>query len=183
MTRLSHLESTSDGRSTPSLPIQRSQKRIKQSGFTLMEALIGISVIGLLAGMTFSRTDSWDRFATKGAADRFISAHHKARTAAVRFGAVAEIRIEPSTDRFWVQIDTSVSESGVMDTIGAVVDLSEDQVDLRATGSLLCFDPRGLVAAAAGCPTTGSLAVAFSRGDSSDSLTVTASGLLFKASQ
>ena len=155
---------------------------MNRSGFTLMEALMGISIVGLLAGMTFSRTDAWDRFAARGAADQFISAHQKARTAAVRFGTVAELHIDASHGRFWVEIDTTASGSGVMDTIGSVVDLSEKHVDLRATRSLLCFDPRGLIATAAGCPTTGSLAIAFSRGSASDTLTVTASGLLFKAS-
>ena len=156
---------------------------MNQSGFTLMEAMIGISVVGVMAGMTLNRTDTWDRFATKGAAEKFTSAHHKARVTAVRFGAVAELHIDAATDRFWVQIDTTASGSGGMDTIGVVVDLSEDHVDLRANSSVLCFDPRGLIAAAAGCPTTGSVAVAFSRGSSSDSLSITASGLLFKASQ
>ncbi len=147
-----------------------------------MEAMIGITVVGVMAGMTLNRTDTWDRFATRGAAEQFISAHHKARTTAVRFGAVAELHIDASTDRFWVQIDTTASGSGGMDTIGVVVDLSEDHVDLRANRSVICFDPRGLIAAAAGCPTTGSVAVAFSRGSSSDSMSATASGLLFKAS-
>ncbi len=154
---------------------------MRQSGFTIMEALIGVSVVGLLAGMTFSRTDTWDRFATKGAADQFTSAHQKARTAAVRFGDVAELHIDASGDRFWVQIDTTADGTGVMDTIGAVVNLRENGVDLRATRSLLCFDPRGLIAGRAGCPTTGSLGIVFSRGSSSDTLAVTASGLLFKA--
>ena len=156
---------------------------MKQSGFTLLELIIGVGIIGLLAGITLSRRDAWDRFATRGAADQFASAHHKARTAAVRFGAVAELHIDASADRFWIQIDTTASGSGVMDTIGRVVDLSEKHVELRATRSLLCFDPRGLVAAAAGCPTTGSLAIGFSRGGSSDALSVTASGLLFKGTQ
>ncbi len=162
--------------------MKRRQKRMKQSGFTLLELMIVISVVGLLAGITLRRTDAWDQFATRGAADQFTSAHQKARTTAVRFGAVAELHIDASTDRFWVQIDTTASGSGIMDTIGRVVDLSENQVDLRATRSLLCFDPRGLIAAAAGCPTQGSLAIAFSRGSSSDSMSATASGLLFKAS-
>ena len=137
-------------------------------------------MLSFLAGMSFRRTDTWDRFATKGAADQFTSAHQKARTAAVRFGAVAELHIDATGDRFWVQIDTTADGSGVMDTIGKVVDLSDNGVDLRSTRSLLCFDPRGLIAGRAGCPTTGSLGIAFSRKSSSDTLAVTASGLLFK---
>ena len=164
-------------------PDTEPQERMKESGFTLAEVTIGVSIIGLLAGITYRQTDAWDRIATRGAADQFISAHQKARTAAVRFGAVAELHIDASTDRFWVQIDTTSSGSGVMDTIGSVVDLSEHHVDLRATRSLLCFDPRGLIAAAAGCPSTGSLAIGLSRGSSSDTLNVTASGLLFRGAQ
>ena len=150
----------------------------------MMEMLAILLVLGVFAGTGLPRVrGAWEQFAVKGAADQFISAHQKARTAAVRFGAVAELHIDASTDRFWVQIDTTVSGSGVMDTIGQVVDLSEDEVDLRATRSLVCFDPRGLIASAAGCPTTGSLVIGFSRGSSSDTLVATASGLLFKASE
>ncbi len=170
------------------LPVGRAQPDAVQArsglgrgGFSLLEVVTVLLVLGGLAGtVTPMIADAWERMAVKGAADRFTSAHQKARTAAVRFGAVAELHIDAPTDRFWVQIDTTVSGSGVMDTIGAVVDLGEDQVDLRATKSLLCFDPRGLVAAAAGCPTTGSAGFGFSRGSSSDTVWVTASGLLFR---
>ncbi len=156
-------------------------KREKRSGFSLMETLVILLVLGGVAGTALPRIrGAWEQFAVRGAADQFISAHQKARTAAVRFGGVAELHIDASTDRFWVQIDTTASGTGVMDTIGSVVDLSENKVDLRATRSLLCFDPRGLIAAAAGCPTTGSLAIGFSRGSWSDTLNVTASGLLFR---
>ncbi len=160
------------------------QLRIGRGGFTLPELVTILVVFGGFAGTVAPRVaDGWEQFAVRGAADQFISAHQKARTAAVRFGAVAELHIDASTDRFWVQIDTTASGSGVMDTLGSVVELSEDHVDLRANRSLICFDPRGLIAAAAGCPTTGSLAIGFSRGSSSDTLTVTASGLLFKGTQ
>ena len=88
------------------------------------------------------------------------------------------VTLSASTDHFWVQIDTTLAGSGVMDTVGAVVDLSEIAVDFKATRSLVCFDARGLVAAAAQCPSTGALGVGFARGNESDTLVVTASGLL-----
>ncbi len=169
------------------LPIGRAQHDVQarsglgQGGFTLMEFIVVVLLVGILAGMVFPGiADAWERLAVKGAADRFASAHQKARTAAVRFGAVAELHIDTSNERFWVEIDTTVSGSGVMDTVGVVVDLSENQVDLRANGSLICFDPRGLVATVAGCPATGALKAGFFRGNSSDTLWVTASGMLFQ---
>ena len=140
-----------------------------------------ILVIGLFAGTAFPRiADAWERLAVEGAADQFESAHQKARTAAVRFGTVAELHIDASTDRFWVEIDTTASRTGVMDTVGAVVDLSKDRVDLMANRSLICFDARGLVASAPGCPATGALGAGFFRGGSSDTVWVTASGMLFQ---
>ena len=138
-------------------------------------------IVGVIAGTVFPRIgEGWERLAVRGAVDQFISAHQKARTAAVRFGAVAELHIDASADQFWVQIDTTLAGSGGMDTIGAVVDLTEDHVDLRANRSLLCFDPRGVVANAAGCPSTGAAGVGFSRGSTSDTVRITASGMLFR---
>ena len=153
---------------------------MKATGFSLAEVMFVVTIIGLLAGLAFPRMgQTWDQFAVRGAADQFRSAHQKARTTAVRYGGVAELHINTSTEQFWVQIDTTFLGSGVMDTIGAVIDLSESQVDLRATRSLICFDARGLVAnGGGGCPTTGALGVGFSRNDSSDTIRVTVSGLL-----
>ena len=167
------------GRAQPD--VVQARLGLGRGGVSLVEVVTVLLVLGGFAGMiTPMIGDAWEQLAVRGAADRFTSAHQKARTAAVRFGAVAELHIDAPSNRFWVQIDTTASGSGVMDTIGTVVDLSEDQVNLRATRSLLCFDPRGLVAAAAGCPTTGSAGFGFSRGSSSDTVWVTVSGLLFQ---
>ena len=159
----------------------RARPGLGRAGVSLMELVTVLFIVGVMTGTVFPRIgDAWEQFAVRGAADQFVSAHQKARTAAVRFGAVAELHIDASADRFWVQIDTTLARSGVMDTIGAVVDLSEDQVDLRANRSLLCFDPRGLVATAAGCPSTGAVGVGFFRGSASDTTWVIASGMLFQ---
>ncbi len=152
-----------------------------ETGFSLVEMLFVVLIMSVVLGMTLPNVgETWDEFAVRGAADQFISAHQKTRTAAVRYGAVAELHLNTSTGRFWVQVDTSVNRSGVMDTMGAVIDVSEFDVDLTSTGSLLCFDIRGLVANQAGCPMTGALEVGFSRNDATDTVSVTASGLLLR---
>ena len=153
-------------------------RRLNKTGFTFTEIIFVVTIFGLLAGIALPRIgQSGDQLAVRGAVDQFRAAHQKARTAAVRFGAVAELHVDDSADRFWVEIDTTVTGSRVMDTIGNVVDLSDSHVDLRATRSLICFDARGLVANEAGCPTTGALGVGLYRKGSSDTIRVTASGL------
>ncbi len=159
--------------------MQRPQSRLKKTGFTLMEVITVVTIIGLLAGLALPKiSENWDRFSVTGAVNEFRSAHQKTRTAAIRYGTVAELHVNASTDHFWVEVDTTIGKTGVMDTIGAVVDLSEVAVDLRATRSLVCFDARGLVAVATQCPSTGALGVGFTRGNDADTLVVTASGLL-----
>ena len=159
--------------------MQTPQRHLKRTGFTLMEVVVVVTIIGLLAGLALPKIgENWDRYSVRGAVNQFRSAHQKARTAAIRYGTVAELHINQSTDHFWVEVDTTIAKTGVMDTVGAVVDLSEIAVDLISTRSLVCFDARGLVAAAAGCPSTGALGVGFTRGNDSDTLVVTTSGLL-----
>ena len=159
----------------------RARPGLGRAGVSMMELVTVLLIVGILTGTVFPRIgEAWEKLAVEGATDQFITAHHKARTAAIRFGAVAELHVNASRDQIWVQIDTTLAGSGVMDTIGAVVDLSEDRVDLKATGSLLCFDPRGLVAVAPGCPSNGKFGIGFFRGSASDTAWVTASGMLFQ---
>ena len=139
-------------------PQRRRKRRMKETGFTIVELLFVVTIMAMLAGLAFPRMgENWDRFSVRGAVNQFRSAHQKARTAAIRYGAVAELHMDASTDQFWVEIDTTLAGSGVMDTVGAVIDLSEIAVDLMATRSVVCFDARGLVATAVGCPSTGAL--------------------------
>ncbi len=122
------IEQLAIGRAQPD--VVQARPGLGRAGVSMMELITVLLIVGVMTGTVFPRIgDAWEQLAVRGAADQFISAHQKARTAAVRFGAIAELHIDASTERFWVQIDTTLTGSGVMDTIGAVVDLSEDQVD------------------------------------------------------
>ncbi|GMR14392.1 MAG: hypothetical protein BMS9Abin29_2647 [Gemmatimonadota bacterium] len=163
-----------------SLRCLRFPKHMKKSGFTLLEVLIVVVVIGLLAGITFPRIGGiQNKFALRGAVNSFMSSHSLARAIAIRQGGVAELHIDPTNDRFWVEVDTSLAGSGVMDTIGLVVDLSESRVTLTSTQTLLCFDGRGLPSSAAGCATSG-VVVAFNRENEGDTIRMTVLGKILR---
>ena len=155
---------------------QRSRKSRNESGFSILDIIIVISIVALLAGVTFPQIGKMQmRFAVRGYINTFMSAHSMARTTAVRQGRVAELHIDATNDLFWVEVDTTSNGSGVMDTVGVVVDASEMGVDLSSTQTLLCFDGRGLASTAAGCATVGA-AILFTRGDEADTIFTTPLG-------
>ena len=131
-------------------------KRMNKSGFTLLDTLIVVSLVGLLAGIVFPRiADVQSRFAVRGATMAFMSNYSLTRATAIREGRVAELHIDATNDRFWVEVDTTLAGSGTMDTVGLVVDVGGEGVTLTSTQSLLCFDGRGMPSAASGCATGG----------------------------
>ena len=74
----------------------RSQNSRNQSGFTILDIIIVITLVSLLAGITFPQIGKMQmRFAVRGYVNTFMSTHSMARTAAVRQGRVrAHVREE-----------------------------------------------------------------------------------------
>ena len=82
-------------------------------GFTIIEVVIVVLLVGVLAGVTFPRIGGVQtRFALRGSVNAFMSAHSLARTTALRQGGVAELHIDPTNDRLWVEVDTSLAGGG-----------------------------------------------------------------------
>ncbi len=153
---------------------------MNRAGFTLVDIIFVISIVSVLAGITFPRmADVRTRFAVRGAVTAFMSAHSMARATAIRLGTVAELHIDPTNDRFWVEVDTTVAGSGVMDTIGFVVDLGDHRVTLSSTQTVLCFDGRGLASSASGCATSGATIV-FNGVTGVDTILTTALGKILR---
>ncbi len=153
---------------------------MNKSGFTLLDIILVITFVGLLAGITFPRiADVQSRFAVRGAITTFMSAHSLTRATAIREGGVAELHIDATNDRFWVEVDTTLAGSGVMDTIGTVVDLGAQGVTLSSTQSLLCFDGRGMPRSDSGCATAGAT-IAFTYDSQADTILTTALGKILR---
>ncbi len=153
---------------------------MNRAGFTLLDTLIVVSFVGLLAGVTFPRiADIQSRFAVRGALTAFRSAHSLTRAIAIREGGVAELHIDATNDRFWIEVDTTLLGSGVMDTIGVVTDIGGQGVTLSSTQSLICFEGRGMPSAASGCATTGAT-ISFTFADVADTILTTTLGKILR---
>ena len=151
-----------------------------RQGFTLVELIFVLLIVSVASSMVFPAMGStWEQLAVRRAADQFVAAHQKARTAALRFGRTSELHMADTT-KFWIQVDTSLNGTGVYDTVGLVVDVSSERVMFTSTDSILCFDARGLVGAGGSCPADGASALVFQRGTTVDSVTTTAAGLLLR---
>ena len=158
----------------------RSQHRMNKSGFSLLDTIIVMSVIGLLAGVSFPRLqDLQSRFAVRGAVTAFMSAHSLTRATAIREGGVAELHIDATNDRFWIEVDTTLAGSGVMDTIGFVIDVGDQGVTLSSTQSLLCFEGRGMPSSVSGCATTGAT-ISFNFLEVADTILITTLGKILR---
>ena len=131
----------------------------RKRGFTTLETMTVVVMFGTVAAIagpklyanytaTMSRTD----------ADRLARAAELARATAVRFGRDAELRIDATNKKFWVQVDTTTNLTGVKDTVGIVNSLGDTKVSMAmtlggtsASTAVVCFDVRGIRSARTPC--------------------------------
>ncbi len=150
-----------------------------RKGFSFAEVLIVMTIGSVLASITVPRiVDLREGFARRGAVGEFVAAHNLARMVAIRSGRTSELRIDPGSGTFWVQVDSSLAGTGAMDTISNVVRLSDSNVSLSSTSSVLCFDERGIASSLGDCDATQSAVVTFTSGPEVDTLRRTALGLI-----
>ena len=157
------------------------------SGFTTLEMLTVMVVFGILAAITGPKFyASYAAATTHTAADRLGRAAELARASAVRFGRDAQLRVNTTTKRFWVQVDTTVNLTGVMDTIGPVQNFSDSRVGLSlaldgvaASSAVLCFDTGGLRSTRSPCD-SGAAAVAFDLASHVDTVQFTSLGKVLR---
>ena len=158
-----------------------------KSGFTTLELLTVTVLFGLMtaiAGPKFYAT--YASTTTRTTADRLVRAAEMARAAAVRYGRDAELRVDTTTKKFWVQVDTSANLTGVKDTIGIVQNLASTKVGMAlkvngasSASAVVCFDVRGLRSSRSSCQ-SGSIAVEFRLDSHVDTVQVTTLGKVIR---
>lgn len=154
--------------------------RASDDGFTLLEMTIVVLLIAIITGIAAPPLASaLSGTATRSAADKFVAKHSLARSSAVRHGTTARLEIDATNDRIWVEVDTTAGGTGIVDTVGTVLRLAGESVDLTSTKSVLCFDPRGLATRVGGCPAADA-SITFSRAGESVTLQTTVTGKILR---
>ena len=173
---------STDARVTRILP-REGRRRSSDAGFSLIELLIVLTMIGALAAIAIpSLARSGQARLPSLALDKFVASHALARATAIRSGVMAELHIDASYGRFWVEVDTT--GAGNRDTVGLVRDVASEGVTLTSTRSLLCFDARGMpytrkTSAGALCDAADAT-LSFTAGEHSRELTITALGKVIR---
>jgi type II secretion system protein H len=150
-----------------------------RAGYSLIEMMLVVVICGLVAGVGVPILGkSYPPRAVRGASDRFVTTYAMAQSAAVRYGRLAELHIDTSAARFWVEVDTSRS-GGAKAKVGLTQSVGQDGTKLSSTRTLLCFDPRGLPSTRSACE-AGDATVTFSLKGSTSTVQTTALGKVLR---
>jgi Tfp pilus assembly protein FimT len=152
------------------------QTTSNRRGFTFTEILmVGTIASILLSGFLGSFSGTMDELAVGNAADAFVGANQRARALAVHYGRTAQLHIDEN--RIWIEVDTTRARTGERTILGDVIDLTETDVQIDATASLLCFDSRGATQSRGAC--AGSSATfSFAKGENVRTVKTMATGYI-----
>jgi len=146
------------------------------SGFTTVEIIVVLTVATLImaiAGPPLVRIQK--QVHLRQAVDNMAASHSLARATAIQNGSIAELHIDPSGDRHWVQVDTGAA--AVATTVGGIVRFK--RVDISSDRTLLCFDPRGMPTSTGACDQPDATVV-FRLLDFRDTLRITGLGRIVR---
>lgn len=152
----------------------------RRRGFSMIEMIMVLGLIGIVAAIGGPRVGAaLQRRTTASAADQFALTHSLSRSTAVRYARVAQLHIDATGRRFWVDVDTSANGSGQRATIAYVRDVSTSGLTMTSTRSLLCFDARGLPSTVGSCEPADAKVV-FLDGQMADTIVTTALGKVLR---
>jgi len=150
------------------------------TGFSLAETLVVMSVVAVLASIVAPQLqESVSHYAVDVAAGTFTARLSLARAIAVREGSQARLELDVNASRFLVTVDTTTDGSGVWDTVGVVVDISDANINISSADSVFCFAPRGLATGGSPCA-SGETFIVFARGNFADTVRLTTLGKVLR---
>jgi prepilin-type N-terminal cleavage/methylation domain-containing protein len=151
-----------------------------KNGYTLVELLTVIVISGVAASIGMPLlTKSYPQRAVRLAGDQFVSTHALAKATAIRYGRLAELRIDATGRRFWVEVDTSSTSVVKKDTIGPIRSIPDATLIMTSDRSVLCFDARGMPSLRTGCQAANAV-VTFAMGSSARTVRTTALGKVLR---
>ena len=152
----------------------------QRRGFTVIETLMVLTLMAIVAATGGPRLSAaLHRRTTSSAADQFVVTHSLSRSTALRYGRVAQLHIDASARRYWIDVDTSANGIGQRATIANVRDVSGSGLTMTSTRTLLCFDARGIASTSGSCE-AGDAKVIFADGATADTVTTTILGKVLR---
>ena len=152
----------------------------QRRGFTMIETIMVLTLVSIVAAIGGPKLSAaLQRRTTASAADQFVLTHSLARSTALRYGRVAQLHVDTTGKRFWIDVDTSANGVGQRATIANVRDVSGDSLVMTSTRTLLCFDARGIASTGGSCE-SGDATVIFSYGATADTVATTALGKVLR---
>jgi prepilin-type N-terminal cleavage/methylation domain-containing protein len=155
-------------------------RETQRRGFTLIEGVMVVALIGIVAAIGGPKiTATLQRRTTASAADQFVLAHSLTRSTALRYGRIAQLHVDISGQRVWLDVDTSANGSGQRATITNVRYINDVGLTMASNRALLCFDARGIASTLGSCE-SGDAKVVFSDGTVADTVTTTILGKVLR---
>jgi len=152
----------------------------QRRGFTMIETVMVLTLVAIVAAIGAPKlTAALQRRTTASAADQFVLTHSLTRSTALRYGRVAQLHIDATLKRFWIDVDTSANGVGQRATIASVRDVSGDGLVMTSTRALLCFDAGGIASTSGSCE-SADVMVIFSDGATADTVATTALGKVLR---